>query len=224
MAITGSVFDTQSVSANTLTPFTVTFPQAGLTIVAIFHDCTFIQIPLDPSRNAVLPNAGSGQATYPARVSEIARRVHYTINGTTIAYSVYSGATTTDTVFYYGTALTDSVPLESMAGVVALSTLSSGSGTATLTFPSGGLTMTGFTVCMGGAAASLALRVQFNTSPGQVFDAYVTARLVTTANGSSSDILPVALPVSQTVALTITLGVGADKVAVVAYYTGTPGK
>jgi hypothetical protein len=218
MAIIGSVVDTQTIVANTLTPFTVQFPESNLTIVAIFSNATMVQIPIDASRNAVLMNAGSGQLTYPARVSTVARRVTVAVNGFVLAYSAHTGSTSVVTAFYYGTALTDSVDFKQLSGVASIVTLSSGAGSGTLTFPAGNLTMTGFELAFGGAAASAALLASFATSPGKVFNAYVTSRLLTTSNGSNSSVLPVNLPVSQTVSFTLANGTGSDVVIVVAYY------
>lgn len=218
MAIVGSVLDEETVVANTLTSFTLTFPQSGLNVVAVFHNCTYISIPLDASRNAILPSAGSGQATYPARISGVIRRVNFVINGTALNYSVYTGSTTSDAVFYYGTPLTGGIDLKMFAGVAAAVTLSSGAGTGTITFPSGPLTMTGVTVAMGGAAASLALNVSWSTSSGQTFNIYISSRILTNSNGDNSDIIPLALTVAQTVAFTVSKGVGSDLIVLFAYY------
>lgn len=218
MAIVGSVLDEETVTANTLTAFTLTFPQANLNVVAVFHNCTYISIPLDASRNAILPSAGSGQSTYPARVSGVIRRVSFMINGTALNYSAYSGATTTDAIFYYGTPINGDVDLKVFAGVATAVTLSSGSGTGTLTFPSGPLTMTGVTVAMGGAAQSLALNVSWSTSSGQTFNIYISSRILTNSNGDNSDVIPLALTVAQTVAFTVSKGVGSDLIVVFAYY------
>lgn len=219
MAIVGSVVVTPTVSSLVETSETATFPQAGLIVVKILTNATYVKIPIDATRSAIFPSAGGNptNSTPEFQISGTGRNVNVPVNGTALNYSVYALTTTPTTVFYYGTPLANAKALAAYAGVVALSTLSSGSGTGTFTFPSGGLQITGIAGSMGLAAASQVLQVQFATSPGQTFTAFILAGMVTQSK-DSDDILPLSLPVSQTVALTISGGVGSDKVAIYAYY------
>lgn len=219
MTIVGSVISTPTVSSLVETAETVTFPQAGLTIVKILTNASYVKIPIDASRNAVFPVAGGNptNSTPEAQISGTGRNVSLPINGTVLSYSVYALTTTPTTAFYYGSALQNAKPLSAYAGVTATATLSGGSGTATWTFPSGGLKLVGITGTMGLAAASQVLQLAFATSPGQTFTAFVLAGLVTQSK-DSDDILPMSLPISQTVAVTLSGGIGSDKVVIYAYY------
>jgi len=226
MAIVGSVVVTPTVSALTLTAETATFPQAGLTIVKVLTNGVYLSIPIDSSRNAILPAAGGNPtyaATNAAQISGTGRDVTWKLNGTVLNYSIYSLTTTPTTVFYYGTPIPGDKPLANYAGVATTVTLSSGAGTGTLTFPGGGLTMTGISATMGlvSGDGSGVIEISFATSAGQTFNAFIPGALLT-QNTSNTDILPVSFPVAQTLAITLALGTTADKIVVYAFYSGTP--
>jgi hypothetical protein len=219
MAIIGSVVDTQTVVTLTDTPEKVTFPQANLTVVGIVHNAVYVSIPIDSSRSAFFPNTGAKSTT--GQVTQIVgalRRIHFTINGTQLNYNIYTKGTSSTVCFYYGSPLQNSRDYRQFAGIAAISTLSGGAGTATLTFPSGPLTMTGFAAALGNAAQSGVIQAAWSTSSGQVFNCFALAGTVTAFDGNALDILPLNLRVSQTVTVTITLGTGADVVVLFAYY------
>lgn len=216
--IIGSVISAPTVTANTLTSETVTFPSAGLQVVGIVFSGTYISIPLDPTRNAIVPNAGGSWTTSdPGQTVGAMRRVHFTIKGTSLTYSVYSATTTPIICFYYGTPLSGSQPLTNYSGVATAATLSSGSATVSVTFPSGQLKFTGVTATMGAAAASSVLELQWNTAPGLTFTAFVPANLLT-SDVLSEDIIPLDMTVQQTLSVAVSAGTGSDKIVVVTYY------
>lgn len=218
MAIVGSVVDTQTVTTLTEGAFTVAFPENNLTIVGVITSGIYIKVPLDSSRNAVLPAAGgkatAGQIT---QVVSTMRRVNWTINGTSLNYSVLTKGTSVTTCFYYGTALPNSRPLEQWAGIVSPSTLSSGAGSATFTFPAGKLRMVGFTAASSLTANTVIIQASWATSSGQTFNAFVPMGLYT-QNGQNEDIIQLDLAVSITVVVTLTLGTGSDVIYIFAYY------
>lgn len=218
MGIVGSVVDTQTVVTLTEKALTVAFPTAGLTVVKVFHNGQYIGVPIDPTKRAIFPNAG-GKATAGAitQVEGTGRPVTLPINGTTLNYFGLTIGTSLTSVFYYGTPLDGALPYTAYAGIVAASTLSGGAGTATFSFPSGGLQMTGFAASSTQTAASTILQAAWATSSGQTFNGYYPMNVVTQAS-AKDDILAVTLPVSITVAVTITLGTGADVVYLYAFY------
>lgn len=224
MAIIGSVVDTQTVVTLTEKSFTVNFPTSDLTVVGIYHNDQYVKIPIDSSRNAIFPNAG-GKATASAitQVEGTMRRVAFKVTGTALNYSALNIGTSSTVVFYYGTPLTGTLQLENFAGIVATSTLSSGAGTATFTFPSGYLNMIGFSASSTQTAATTILQATWATESGKTFNAYFPMNVVTQSIGNE-DIIPLNLPVSITVAVTLSLGTGADVVYIYAYYSKTPGK
>lgn len=226
--ITGSVLATPTVSAHTLTTPTggLTFPQAGLTVVGIIQSSVYVSIPLDSSRNAILPNCGGNTAqSSPPQTVGTFRPVSWTINGTTLNYSVYSETTSPTICFYYGTPVAGTRPLTAFAGIATASTLSSGSATQTITFPSGGLTLNGVSATMGLVAASSILELEWATSSGQTFTAFIPANILTAERGGTADILPVGLTVAQTLTVSVSQGTGSDVIVSYFFYNyGQQGK
>lgn len=218
MAIVGSVVDTQTVVTLTEKSFTVQFPQSNMTVVKIFHNGQYIGVPIDSSKRAIFPNSG-GKATTSAltQIEGTGRPVTLPISGQSLNYFGLTIGTSLTTCFYYGTALAGAKPFTAYAGVVAASTLSSGAGTATFSFPSGGLLMNGFAASSTQTAATTILQATWATASGQTFNAYYPMNSVTQTN-TDNDILALGLPVAQTVAVTITLGTGADVVYLYAFY------
>lgn len=218
MGIVGSVLVTPTVSANTLTASTATFPQAGLTVVKIWHGGTYLSIPIDSTKSAIFPSTGGvpgGSAT--VATLGTGRRVNFAINGTVLNFSILSVSTGPNIVFYYGTPLEKSKPLAAYSAVVAKTTLSTGSGTGTWAFPSGPLKLIGVAASVGQAAASTGIEVAWNTSSGQSISIFVAAASLTQHEGDA-DIFATDLTVSQQVTTTITLGTGSDVVYTYAYY------
>lgn len=218
MGIVGAVLSNPTVSANTATAETATFPQANMTIVKIVHSATYITIPIDSTRTAVLPATGGiigGSATVATQGT--GRLVTFTVNGTVLNYTVKSVGTTPVVVFYYGTPIAGSKPLTAYAGVIAQSTLSTGSGSGTWNFPSGPLKLTGVTAGIGQAAASTAIQIAWNTSSGQSMNVFVVAGSLS-QTPTDTDIFPTDLTVSQQVTLTLSGGTGSDVVYAYAFY------
>lgn len=218
MGIQGAVVVTPTVTSNTLTPETATMPEAGLTIVKIYHSGAYVSIPIDSTRTAIFPSAGAvpGGAAAGA-VFGTGRLVTFTANGTLVNFSVLSYTTTPRIIFYYGSPSGKSPPLASFAGIVTQVTLSSGAGSGTWTFPSGNLTLVGLTATVGLAAASLLVQISWSTSSGQsMYSGIAAAQL--TQHDSNSDIMETNLQVSQTVAFTLAGGVGSDVVEIYAFY------
>lgn len=219
MAIQGSVSDSQTVTSLTETAFTVAFPQAGLTIVAVDQNATYVKVPIDSTRQGVLIHAGGnpGHSTSAPQVLGTYRRVHWTLNGQSLNYSTFVLGTTSVVTFYYGTPLQASKPLIQYAGVTAQATLSSGAGSATWSFPNGGIRLTGFSAAMGLAANSALLNLTWSTSSGQQMVGTVRGNIVTEVK-DDTDIIPTDLPVSQTVTVAISSGSGSDVVVLFAFY------
>lgn len=216
--IIGSVVDTQTVVTLTEKSFTVNFPTDNMTVVKIFHNAQYVGVPIGTSKRAIFPNAG-GKATTSAltQIEGTGRPVTLLIDGTALNYFALTIGTSTTTCFYYGTALTGAKDYTAYAGIVAASTLSSGSGTATFSFPSGTLTMTGFAASSTQTAATTILQAAFATSPGKTFNAYYPMNIVTQTD-MDHDILGLDLETSITVTVTITLGTGSDVVYLYCYY------
>jgi hypothetical protein len=218
MAIQGSVVDTQTVTTLVEKASTVAFPTNGLTVVGVFFGGQYVKIPLDSSRNAILTNSGANATAGQVTQGEgTMRRVHWTINGTSLNYSGLAKGTSMTVCFYYGSPLPRSIPLAQFAGIVATSTLSSGAGTATFTFPSGNLTMVGFSASSTLTANTAIIEATWATSSGQTFSAFFPMNVLTQSS-MNEDIISLSLPVSITVAVTITLGTGSDVVYLYAYY------
>ena len=224
MGAIGSVITQPEVVANTLTAETVAFPNAGLQVIAIYTSASYISIPVDPSRNAIIANAGSSLVTYPARSAVISHHVTVPITGTTLAYSICGPETAPTTVFYYGTPFADSQPFTAYTGVVTAITFVAGAATGTLNFPKGDLNFTGITAAFGNVAANTAAAVELviNTATGQSLTVWVTSRLLSGGNGSNGDILGLSLKTQLTVNFTANGGGGAvvDVCQVIAYYNG----
>lgn len=218
MPIQASVVDTQTVVTLTEKALTVAFPTAGLTIVKIFHNGQYIGVPIDASKRAIFPNCG-GKATTSAltQIEGTGRPVTLLVTGTTLNYFGLTIGTSLTSVFYYGTPLDGALDYKMYAGVVAASTLSGGSGSATFTFPSGNLKMTGFAVSSTQTAATTIIQAAWATESGKTFNGYYPMNIVT-QNDAKSDILGLDLPVSITVAVTITLGTGADVIYLYGFY------
>lgn len=219
MAIVGSVVDTQTVVTLTETNFTnVAFPEPNLTVVKVFTNGIYVGIPLDSSRRAIFPNNG-GKATTSAltQIEGTGRPVTFQITGTGLNYFGLQKGTSLVTCFYYGTPLANALPATAYAGIVASSTLSSGSGTATFSFPSGNLTMTGFSANSTQTAATTILQATWATESGKTFNAFYPMNILTQSE-SIEDILAVNLTVAISVAVTISLGTGSDVVYLFAFY------
>lgn len=218
MPITGSVVDTETVVTLTEKSFSVAFPENNMTIVGILHNAQYVKIPIDSSLNAILPSGGgkatAGQIT---NVVGTCRRVNFQITGTNLNYSVLNIGTSATTCFYYGTPLQFSKPLTAYAGIVATSTLSGGSGTATLTFPAGYLKMIGLAASSTLTANTTILQATWSVSSGKTFNAYYPMNM-TTQTAGDLDILPLDLSVSITVTVTLSLGTGSDVVYIYAFY------
>jgi len=219
MAIVGSVLDSQTVTAHTEKALTLSFPEAGLTVVGVLMNAVYIKVPIDSTRVAVLPMTGGNvtSATPGFQQAGAMRKVNWTLTGQTLNYTTLAAGTNSTVVFYYGTPLTGSLEYKQFSGVVATATLSSGAGSATFTFPSGQLTMKGFAGTIGIAAASQALQAQWSTSSGKTFTAYVLANSIT-AFDAASDIISLNLPVAQSVTVTLSGGVGSDIVYIYGFY------
>ena len=201
--IVGSVTN----SASSAGAQSATLPQAGLTIVGISFEGSqpYITIPIDPSRNAVIPN------NFQSAVRTVFRKVNWVVNGTLLNYS-QPVATATTVTFYYGTPLNNSKPLAAYAGVVGQVTLSSGAGSVVLQFPSGGLLLTGLDGI--DETADDAFQESFATSSGQsLFADFGVGRMTDMA-----DVLPLALTTSQTLTVSVT-GTGTDVIDVIAFYS-----
>jgi len=226
MGAIGSVLTQPTVVANTLTAETANFPSANLMVIGIYTSASYISIPIDPSRNAIIANGGSSLATYPARSTEIVRRVNIPIHGTTLAYSICGPETAPTTVFYYGSPYTGAKDFTQYEGIVTAVTLAAGLGTGTLTFPGGALNFTGITAAFGNVAANTAAAVliTINTATGQSLAVWVTSRLFSNGNEPNQDVVGLSLKTQQTVTFTLNGNGGAvvDVVQVIAYYSGSP--
>lgn len=218
MGIVGSVVDTEVVVTLTEKALTVAFPTENMTVVKVFHNGQYVGTYIDSSKRAIFPNSG-GKATASAitQIEGTGRVVNFNISGTTLNYFGLTIGTSLTTCFYYGTPLDGSQDYTAFAGVVAASTLSSGSGTATFTFPSGNLNMTAFAASSTQTAATTVLQASWPTATGQTFNAFYPMNIVTQLQGNP-DFLGLDLKVSITVAVTLTLGVGADVVYLYAFY------
>lgn len=218
MGIVGSIVDTQTVVTLTEKALTVSFPTSNMTVVKIFHNGQYVGVPIDSSKRAIFPNAG-GKATTSAltQIEGTGRPVTLPISGTTLNYFGLTIGTSLTTCFYYGTPLAGAKSYTAYAGIVAASTLSSGSGTATFTFPSGGLRMVGFAASSTQTAATTILQGTWATESGRTFNAYYPMNTITQTN-TDNDILSLDLPVAISVAVTITLGTGSDVVYLYAFY------
>jgi hypothetical protein len=185
----------------------VAFPMSGLTIIGIISNGTFVQIPIDSSRIAILPNTQNSETAgnvFPMR------HVHWTMNGTSLNYTTPDNSVTT-VVFYYGSPYADSKPLSSFAAVVASATLSGGAGTATLTFPSGDLNFAGITFI--DTTAGHDVTGSWATSSGQLMTLYYPQVMVK----NYLDITGLSLTVQQTLSITLA-GTGSDVIYVICYY------
>lgn len=199
MPITGSVQKTSlSVAATT-----VTLPANALTIVGLQFNGPLLSIPIDPTRSAFFVNAGGT-----TKVNSKTHLVQFVVSGTTLNFQTYYSATTSAT-FYYGSAAEGQLALTSFAAVHQAATLVAGTATATVTFPSGPLTMVGIIGVDTTAAADVTLN--FNTSAGQSLTAYFPNQIL------ANEILPILLPVSQTLSVTYT-GTGTDVLEAIIYY------
>lgn len=218
MPIVGSVVDTQTVVTLTEKAFSVAFPTDNLTIVKIFHNGQYIGIPIDSSLRAIFPNAG-GKATAGAitQIEGTGRPVNCKVTGTSLQYFGLTIGTSLTSVFYYGTPLDGSMDYTAYAGIVAASTLSGGSGTATFSFPKGTLRMNGFAASSTQTAATTIIQATWATESGRTVNFYYPMNVVTQAS-AKDDIISVDLPVAITVAVTLTLGTGADVVYLYAFY------
>jgi hypothetical protein len=216
--IVGSVVDTQTVVTLTEKAFTLAFPTDNLMVVKILTNGQYVGVPIDSTRRAIFPNCG-GKATAGAitQIAGTGRPINLPINGSSLNYFGLNIGTTMTTVFYYGTPLQGSKPFTAYAGVVAASTLSGGAGTATFSFPSGKLTMIAFAASSTQTAATTILEASWATSTGQVFNAFYPMGIVTQTE-VNHDFLIINLPVSITVAVTITLGTGSDVVYLYGFY------
>jgi len=135
-------------------------------------------------------------------------RVNFVVKGTVL--NITASASSTVTV-YYGKAGANSPPLEQFAGVVATSTLSSNAGTATITFPSGGLTLTGMAIADSGANYAT---VTWSVSSGATIFLYEPNVVL----AGIREIFPLNLPVQTTLLVTTAGGGASDVVTIVAYY------
>lgn len=226
MGAIGSVITQPTVVANTLTAETVAFPSANLTVIGIYTSASYISIPIDPSRNAIIANAGSSLLAYPARCAEIIRRVTIPIKGTTLAYSICGPETAPTTIFYYGSPYTNSKNFTEYEGVVTAITFVAGAASGVLTFPGGGLNFTGITAAFGNVAANSAAAVllTINTATGQSLAVWITARLFSNGNEPNQDVVGLSLKTQQTISFTANGNGGAvvDVCQVIAYYSGSP--
>lgn len=177
-----------------------------MTIVGMIFDGPYIQIPIDSSRNALIPNTMNGDTT--GNVFPL-RRVHWTVNGQVLNFTTVTGTNTV--IFYYGSPYSDSTPLLQMAAVVASATLSSGAGTVTLNFPSGNLKFTGITTLDNTGAHTVELT--WSTSTGQSMDLL----FLTPTLKNYRDIVGLDLVTSTNLTITIA-GTGSDVVYVLGYY------
>lgn len=204
MGIVGSVTATTSSASAT----TVTLPTSNLTIVGIYSTggVPYVKIPDTPSTQAIIPltqSTGTGPVTP-------MRKVHFTVNGNVLNFTPGGSSSNTFT-FYYGTPLPGSIPLKQFRAVVGQGTLSSGAGSATLSFPSGNLKFTGITV--GDTTGAHSVTVSFATSTGQT----VTLTWGSTNPQDFFDIVPLDLPTQLTVTVTLT-GTSSDVINVYGFY------
>ncbi len=201
MPVTGSVQAT-GLSAGV---HTITMPQANMTIVGIAFNGTYITIPIDPTRSAVIANAGGTSKVYGNKFHAIT----FVVSGTVLNYSTFHAATTIVT-FYYGSAGEGQLPLLAFAGVAQSATLTTGTGSGTLTFPSGPLALTGL-VALDTTGAN-DITATFNTNSGQSISVYFLAGV------AAEQIIPTTLTVSQTVAYTLVGPSSSDVIIFIAYY------
>jgi len=214
MAITGSVLVTNA----SVGSFQINMPSSNLQVVGVLSSDYVFQVVLDSGRIAVIPtNTGTVSSTYPANACSPVRRVHWTQSGQAIQAIQLSNATITYTVYYGDSPLQDSVPLEVFAGVIVKFAFSAATTvTATATFPSGALNLTGITCGM--SSTEPYMHFAWATSSGQSFTARFWPQTMTNGYGNT-DILPLNLPVAQTLSITATTtGSTTDTVYAFLYY------
>lgn len=206
--ITGSVVATWSAAGAQQ----VELPNSGMQIVAINDTGTWLSIPLDPSRNAIIHKSG-GQST-PPNGAGFYRRVHFTVSGNKLNF--FSPETTGEAIFYYGDGpLGDSIPLEQLSAVTAQVTLSGGAGTVSIKFPSGNLKLTGMSAF--DETADKTITLNFATATGQNLTVVVPANALSYMSGSNIDIAQLNLEVSETLSVAVT-GTSTDVIDVFAFY------
>jgi hypothetical protein len=207
MGLAGSVFSGALTAGN----HQISLPQSGLTIVGVALDGPFITVPLDSSRNAILPNSVSGGSGNVVTFVGPMRRVHWKVNGQTLNFA--TPGTSAGVFFYYGTPLEGSKPLESFAGVYGSTTLAAGAGTVQLVFPKGPLRLTGFTV-VDQTTKNAGMTTSWSTSSGQS----LTVQRFGSEASNFMDIVPLDLEAAINLTVSITNGNGTDVVYVIAYY------
>lgn len=186
---------------------TATMPLPNLTIVGIAFNGTCLSIPIDQSRSAFFIN--TGQSTAGGMSVKKWHNVTFQVSGTTLNFQTYDAAVTNAT-FYFGTPGEGQLPLAAYSAVRATVTLSSGTGTATLSFPSGNLTLVGISATDVTTAAK-DITLNWNTSSGQSMTVYLPALTL------SDEIVPTSLAVSVSLSVTVT-GNASDVITVIAYY------
>ncbi|MEM4091203.1 MAG: hypothetical protein QXQ46_10795 [Thermoplasmatales archaeon] len=198
----------------------VTLPKTGLTLKGIsVLGVPYISFALSPGKTAIVP-LGSPSGIGGLSFKDPMFRVHYKFEDITFTVSV-PNAPTSPCVFYFGDPEDDSIPLESLTGVVGTLSLTQGttagvmSGSINFAFPEGKIILTGVWHWV---SANYSL-LNFPVSTGKILYIFNSNRV------GNDTIHPVLVEGSQQFSLTVSSYVNASStntIYVVLYYQVMP--
>lgn len=182
----------------------VTLPSEGLTIVAVgvqdIDTDGYVSIPLDATRNALLPfreSAGQnegGTASVAIGPSNNMWKVHFTTKGITLNFTT-AGLTNGTILFHYGSPMPGSLPLAAFKAIAVSFTTGA---TLSFTFPSGNIRLTGITnISDNDEQTGLNVTDEFNTGTGTTIE-------LTWGRAAPLEIYPIDVVAAQTLTVTQT--------------------